>query len=511
MTDRSDLLLFDLLHAPQSLKGEVTISNGKFSPIPKALFLGANVEELFEQLEAKGVVQAAPLRSRAQCPKCGSHDFQISLECAVHRTKLVHRGGHSPPSPSAATVAPETPSLFCEECRGPPAQIGVGLRCSRCRAEIPLDRAHAKGEYEYDVVPDHLPLSVQTLESVHGAFLAQGFRVEVPARLTGKSGLEHFFDLSAVKEETRYVIDVMTPSSNGPPPNVAVLGYYAKVGDVAAPCHHLLVSVPGLPADGKQLAQAYGLDVLELVQPVAASEGLRPLLEKSRLAGRRTTGVAGLDPLLGGGFSEDRIYLVLGDVGSGKTMFALQFLLAATHYGEKGLLITTNTKPSEVVEMADSLGFHMSEQVRQGKIMILAVTHQVDELKRRGFSDVWQYRTFVSRVVNDISNYVTKIGASRIAIDTIRILTPIRKYDEVREFINSLGGLGKLTLLTEEAGIDGDTALEEYFVSGVIVLHSRLEEGRQARTLLIRKNRGAAHDTAIHSYTIEPGLGLKVQ
>ena len=52
------------------------------------------------------------------------------------------------------------------------------------------------------------------------------------------------------------------------------------------------------------------------------------------------TGISGLDHILGGGFPRDRIYLVQGDPGVGKTTLGLQFLMAGARNGEKCLYIT---------------------------------------------------------------------------------------------------------------------------------------------------------------------------
>ena len=58
-------------------------------------------------------------------------------------------------------------------------------------------------------------------------------------------------------------------------------------------------------------------------------------MDAKKLA-RCGTGIEGLDDILGGGLPQNRLYLIQGDPGVGKTTLALQFLLAGAEKGEKG-------------------------------------------------------------------------------------------------------------------------------------------------------------------------------
>jgi circadian clock protein KaiC len=71
------------------------------------------------------------------------------------------------------------------------------------------------------------------------------------------------------------------------------------------------------------------------------------------------TGVEGMDHILGGGLPANRLYLVEGDPGVGKTTFALQFLLQGTREGEKGLYITLSETKEELQAVARSHGWSL--------------------------------------------------------------------------------------------------------------------------------------------------------
>ena len=62
-------------------------------------------------------------------------------------------------------------------------------------------------------------------------------------------------------------------------------------------------------------------------------------------ADRASTGVEGLDEILGGGLTRSRVYLLEGTPGTGKTTFALRFLIEGSRRGERGLYITLSELP----------------------------------------------------------------------------------------------------------------------------------------------------------------------
>src|ERR1700759_2855751 len=72
---------------------------------------------------------------------------------------------------------------------------------------------------------------------------------------------------------------------------------------------------------------------------------------------RLSTGVAGLDDILGGGLPKGHLYLVEGDPGTGKTTLALQFLLAGAAKHERGMYVTLSESKRELEQVAASHGW----------------------------------------------------------------------------------------------------------------------------------------------------------
>ncbi|HEY6769318.1 MAG TPA: ATPase domain-containing protein [Candidatus Sulfotelmatobacter sp.] len=74
---------------------------------------------------------------------------------------------------------------------------------------------------------------------------------------------------------------------------------------------------------------------------------------------RISSGCIGLDNILNGGFSRDRIYLVEGDPGAGKTTLALQFIRDGVGKGERGLYIALSESHADLSHAAQSHGLSL--------------------------------------------------------------------------------------------------------------------------------------------------------
>jgi circadian clock protein KaiC len=90
--------------------------------------------------------------------------------------------------------------------------------------------------------------------------------------------------------------------------------------------------------------------------------------------GMASTGIAGLDDIMGGGFAHRRLFLVEGVPGSGKTTLALQYLMAGASRREAVLYVTLSETEEELRAVAKSHGWTLDG------IEIRALTPQEAEL-----------------------------------------------------------------------------------------------------------------------------------
>ncbi len=75
---------------------------------------------------------------------------------------------------------------------------------------------------------------------------------------------------------------------------------------------------------------------------------------------RLTTGIPGFDEIIKGGLVSDRLYLVDGDPGAGKTTLALQYLLEGVRLGERCLYVTLSETKEELASGAKSHGWSLA-------------------------------------------------------------------------------------------------------------------------------------------------------
>ena len=227
---------------------------------------------------------------------------------------------------------------------------------------------------------------------------------------------------------------------------------------------------------------------------------------------RVSTGIHELDALLDGGFRRGKTYLTLGEPGTGKTIFALQFLHQALKDGEKALYVTIDEKPADLVDQAMSLGWDLTPHIELKNLLIL----DASALITARVSDI-SSKNDLQKIIVELNNHIAKSGATRVVIDPVGPLihaadSPSKAQDQARLLIASLQKNPEITtLVTSQSLGRGTRGIEEYLVAGTIVLELELANNRFVRTITIEKMRSTALDPAQYLFRIAPEKGIIMQ
>jgi circadian clock protein KaiC len=222
------------------------------------------------------------------------------------------------------------------------------------------------------------------------------------------------------------------------------------------------------------------------------------------------TGIRGLDEITKGGLPRGRPTLICGSAGSGKTLFAMEFLVrGAMDYGEPGVFMTFEETPEDLAKNFISMGFDLHALESRGLIETDHVRIARSEIEETGEYDL--EGLFVR-----LGSAIDSIGAKRVVLDTIEALfselpnaTILRA--ELRRLFLWLKDRGVTAVITGESGNNTLTryGLEEYVADCVILLDFRIVEQIATRRLRIIKYRGSDHGADEYPFLIdERGISI---
>jgi circadian clock protein KaiC len=239
-----------------------------------------------------------------------------------------------------------------------------------------------------------------------------------------------------------------------------------------------------------------GLDVYPRLVSPRIPEGYEPASE------RISTGVKGLDAMLGGGLWRGTTTLLAGPSGAGKTTIGLQFALEGARQGEPTLYMNFQENPSQLVRTIRNLGADPEKAQSQGLDLIYAspVELQIDSIIVDMFRRIQQRK--VRRLVIDALG-----DLATAATDAQRLHDYL--YALVQHFAVS-GITSILNFETTGNSISG-TGMQNAvsYLSDNVLLLTVDGEQRTRRALRVLKTRGSAHDTRVRDVEIT-GEGLEV-
>ncbi len=221
------------------------------------------------------------------------------------------------------------------------------------------------------------------------------------------------------------------------------------------------------------------------------------------------TGIEGFDAITHGGLPQGRTTLLIGGPGSGKTLFALSFLVhGATECNEPGIFVAFEEAPERMVANAAAFGWNLPELQR--KKLFFLDAQPAPEMVQSGNFDL-------SGMLAALDAQIAEMGARRIVFDAMDIVLdlltdPAAKRREVYRLhawllARELTGLITSKAGTEEVIASGQAPISfmQFMVDCAVVLNHRVSLGVSQRNLRVLKYRGSAFDENESPFVIGQG------
>src|ERR687886_2550768 len=226
------------------------------------------------------------------------------------------------------------------------------------------------------------------------------------------------------------------------------------------------------------------------------------------------TGIASFDIIAKGGLPANRTTLVSGTAGSGKTVFAMQFLAAGIRdAGEHGVFVTFEESAADIRKNMRSFGWDLESWEAAGRLAFVDASPDPHiEIIESGAFDL-------GALLARVENAVRKVSAKRVSVASLGAMfsqfsdqSVVRR--ELFRIASALKSMGVTALLTAERTEDyGPVArfgVEEFIADNVMILRNVLGEETRRRTIEILKFRGTDHQKGEFPFTIVPDGGLVV-
>lgn len=217
---------------------------------------------------------------------------------------------------------------------------------------------------------------------------------------------------------------------------------------------------------------------------------------------RLSTGIDGLDGLIGGGFPRGSLVLLAGNPGSGKTIFAAHFLYnGASKHEESGVYVSFAEDRKTFMEHMLGYGLDFEGLEKRGKVKVLDLVTVREEA--------------ISTILEMILGGIHSLKAKRLVIDSFTAMAQaFKERVDARIVLHTILGkmvrqAGCTTLLISEVPMGEErvgVSIEEFVADAVIILRRGELDGRPVREVELAKLRGAEITQPVSFFTLRKGF-----
>jgi circadian clock protein KaiC len=220
---------------------------------------------------------------------------------------------------------------------------------------------------------------------------------------------------------------------------------------------------------------------------------------------RISTGIPGLDEILGGGLLPHRLYLAEGKPGTGKTTMALQFLLEGLQRGETVLYVTLAESKQELVEVARGHGWSI-----EGLNVFELVPPEASLDREREQTLLHPSEVELTETTQLIFEEVDRLQPTRVVFDSLsemRLLAvnALRYRRQILAVKHFFTGRNCTVMLLDDSSAAHDVQLHSVPYGVMMLEHLPRQYGTERRRIRIVKMRGMAFRGGFHDFVIEQG------
>jgi circadian clock protein KaiC len=221
------------------------------------------------------------------------------------------------------------------------------------------------------------------------------------------------------------------------------------------------------------------------------------------------SGITGFDEITGGGLPRGRTTLLLGGPGSGKTVFALQYLVnGARIYGEPGIFVAFEETAKRIVANAESFDWKIG-QLQRRKLLFVDAQPKFDLIQTGDFD--------LCGMLAGLGLQATQIKARRIVFDALDIVLGLlpdlaarrREIYRLHEWLVDRGLTCIFTLKgtahEPNSIIDQLYGFMQFMVDCSVILNHSVVAGVSQRNMRVQKYRGSSFDENESPFVIGDG------
>lgn len=226
---------------------------------------------------------------------------------------------------------------------------------------------------------------------------------------------------------------------------------------------------------------------------------------------RAATGIAGLDDILNGGLARNRLHLLEGSPGTGKTTIALQFLMAGAAAGEVGIYVSLAETERELRDGAASHGWDLDDNIVIVELIPPESVLDPQQHQSLLYSSDLELGETVQRIVDAIE----RLKPKRVVVDSlseIRLLaqSSLRYRRQILALKHYFARYNSTVVLLDDLTTESvDRAVHSTAHSVMHLDQLAPNYGGERRRLRVVKCRGQEFRGGYHDFIISPG-GVRV-